>query len=106
MLTTQDIAKAANDERWLGFGYLGGRSTALTSTDPEAPAQPLVVEATDQRVIDFANEHGWTYEDQFAWCNSRPGRHFADAMFGSNERFDRRFERAVGWGLLVKVEAD
>ena len=106
MLTIADITKATNDERWLGFGYLGERSHKLNSTDPEVPADPTLVEATDQRVIDHANAEGWTYEDLFAWANSRSGRYFGDAMFGSNERFDRRFDKAVGWGLLAKVEAE
>jgi hypothetical protein len=102
-LTIADLDRAANDDRWLGFGYLGERVNVRTSTDPEAPANPVLVEATDQRVIDHANAQGWTYEDLFSWANSTSGRHFGDAMFGSDERFDARFNRAVGWGLLAKV---
>ena len=104
MLTTTDITKAADDERWLGWGYLGERSHMLNSTDPEAPANPLLVEATDQRVVDLANERGWTYEDLFNWCNSKLGRHFADTVFGGRGRFDQRIDDAVRFHLFVKVE--
>lgn len=100
MLTIQDLERAAKDERWLGFGYLGSRQNALTSTDPEVPAQPLLVAAVDQRVIDHGNVEGWDYEDLFVWANSRNGRYFADVMFGSHTRVDRDFDKALGWSLL------
>lgn len=100
MLTTQDIEKAANDERWLGFGYLGGRRTMLTSTDPEAPADAALVAVVDEQLIAYANVHGWDYEDLFAWANSKNGRWFADSMFSGST-----FEKAIGWGLLAKVSA-
>lgn len=93
-LTTADLDRMANDDRWLGFGYLGERRNLLTSTDPEAPANPTLVEATDQRVIDAANGWGWTYDELFAWANSKNGRWFADMIFGSTGRFDQRFADA------------
>jgi hypothetical protein len=108
MLTIADLAKAGNDDRWLGFGYLGTRAIALSDSDPEVPAQPVLVEAADQRVIDLANERGWDYEDLFNWCNSKLGRWFGDAIFGArtSTRFDQRIDRAVRENLFVKVEAD
>lgn len=94
MLTTADLRKASNDERWLGFGYLGER----------ARQDDLVLcEAVDQRIIDAANDAGWEYEDLFAWANSKLGRWLGDAMFGSSVRFDRRWDNAVRDGLLAHV---
>jgi hypothetical protein len=99
MLTIEDIKRAGRDERWLGWGYLGERSRV---GDPVA----VQVEAIDQRVIDFANEAGWDYEQLFAWCNSKLGRWFGDVMFGSTKRFDVRFDEAVRSGLLARVEVE
>lgn len=90
-----------SDDRWLGFGYLGSRGHMLNSTDPEAPAEPVLVAATDQRVLTYAAEHKWSEEDLFQWANSKNGRHFADVMFGGDERFDERFAKAVAWGLMA-----
>lgn len=104
-LTVADIDRAVADPRWLGFGYIGGRRNTLTSDDPEAPADPASVHATDERVIAWANEHRWTYEDLFAWANSKNGRWLGDVMFGSDEHIDARFGKAIGWGLLAKPKS-
>jgi hypothetical protein len=97
MLTITDLAKAAQDDRWLGWGYLGERGRQDDAT---------LVEATDQRVVDLANERGWTFEDLFAWCNSKLGRHFGDVVFGGRGRFDARIDEAVRSRLFVKVEGE
>lgn len=99
MLTTADLDKARNDERWLGFGYLQGRDIALNSTDPECPARPELVAATDERIIADANAQGWTYEDLFGWANSKAGRWFADTAFGGGT-----YEQAARY--LTKAEAE
>lgn len=94
-LTVADLDWAARDQRWLGFGYLRGRQVALTSTDPEAPANPALVADTDRRVIEHANARGWTYDQLFDWCNSKHGRWLADAAFSGEA-----WSKIVGWRLL------
>lgn len=87
------------DERWLGFGYLGGRHTALTSTDSECPANPALVAEVDAWILEQTS--GWTADEIFTWANSRPGRHFADVAFS-----DPAWRTLVTrWNLLVKVAA-
>lgn len=93
-LTTADIDRMTEDDRWLGFGYLGERQFALHSTDPEAPAQPERVATIDAWLIARANRLGLDYDDLFAWANSKDGRWFADAVFGGNT-----IEQAKRWGL-------
>lgn len=78
------------DDRWSGFGYLGGRAIALNSTDPEAPAQPELVAEVDAWLLGF----GLDYEALFAWANSKKGRHFADVVFGGGT-----INHAVAYGL-------
>ena len=92
-----------DDERWLGYGYLGERRHALDSTDPEAPAQPDLVAEADRRVVQWAGIHRWTGEELFAWANSKLGRWYGDAMFGGTGSPDERFERAVRCGTLARV---
>jgi hypothetical protein len=100
-LTVEDITKAQDDVRWDGFGYLGGRIHALDNSDPEAPAQPERVAATDVAVIAWANTQGWDFESLFTWANSRNGRYFADVMFGGGDAaLDDDFQKAIAWGLL------
>lgn len=99
--TTFDAMTARED--WLGFGYLGGRRNALTSTDPEAPARPEVVARVDARILSEADQLGWSAEDLFAWANSRNGRWFADATLeaGTPAEVDEALARAIGrWNLL------
>lgn len=91
---TDTFDRMANDDRWLGFGYLGGRRNALDGTDAEAPAQPERVAEVDAWLIDRASTLGLDYDALFAWANSRDGRHFADVVFGGDT-----IERAFGWGL-------
>lgn len=71
-LTVDDIGRGYDDERWLGWGYLGGRGQLGAAELTRA----------DRVVVDFANAHGWDYDRLFEWMNSRPGRHFADDPFG------------------------
>jgi hypothetical protein len=70
----------ASDE-WLGFGYLGERRSALDSSDPESQRAHLVDE-TDDFVLDYANQLGWTADELFAWANSKNGRWLGDVAFG------------------------
>lgn len=70
-LTVANIEAGYDDERYLGWGYLHGRQDLTAAERARA----------DALVLDYANTHGWNYERLFAWCNSRPGRHFADSPF-------------------------
>lgn len=88
-LTTADIDRMTNDDRWLGWGYLGERERN------SGPAQ----HATDQRVIEFANHRGLTYDELFAWANSKDGRWFGDVMFGGAGAFEARWQEAVRHNL-------
>lgn len=103
-LTRDDLDAMTRDERWLGFGYLGGRDIALNhaADDPEAAVDPLRVEAVDIRVLDAANDAGMDYDALFEWANSKDGRHFADVMFGSNDRVDLDWADAVRWNLTPR----
>lgn len=91
-MTTADLDRAARDERWLGFGYLGERSNHQGEVD--------LVAATDQRIVDIANERGWDYEALFDWANSKNGRHFGDVVFGGTARFDERISEALRFELI------
>lgn len=90
-----------DDRRWGGFGYLGMRRSRLESTDPEAPPEPERVAETDAAILNLATERGWDYERLFEWADSKNGRWFADAMFGTDEAVPEAFDRAVyRWRLL------
>lgn len=88
MLTTQNLEAMYTDERWLGFGYLGERRTALSmGEDPEGltkeAAADLVAKA-DAMVLAHANRYSFTAEELFTWANSKDGRWYADCWFGNN----------------------
>jgi hypothetical protein len=87
-LTPTDLDNAAQDDRYLGFGYLSGRRHILTE-------DPTLVARVDTEVIAHANAAGWTYEDLFTWANSKNGRWFADSMFSGTT-----MEQATAWGLM------
>jgi hypothetical protein len=72
MLTITNITDAYNDDRWLGFGYLGARDT-MTDT---------VQTTADKVVVKHANARGWTPEVFFEWLNSKSGRWFGDTVHG------------------------
>lgn len=102
-LTTTDLGRMATDDRWEGFGYLGERRNQLeAAATGELPTDPtrMLVEATDQRVIDFANHRGLSYEELFTWANGKKGRWFGDVMFGGSGRFDARWQEAVRHNLI------
>jgi hypothetical protein len=84
-LRPTDLDRMASDDRWLGFGYIGGRRNELESTDPEAPARPEAVIAADALVIEMANAAGLDYDGLFAWANSKDGRWFADCALGCDD---------------------
>ena len=83
LLTTENLEAMYDDDRWLGFGYLGERRNALDSTDPESPAQPEVVAIADAEAFGVANNLGFTHDQLFEWTNSRTGRYYGDCMFGN-----------------------
>lgn len=74
--TSADFDKMMNDDRWEGFGYLGERRNAMANGKPVA--------AADAKVLEDASAQGLTYEDLFAWANSKAGRWYGDCMFGAN----------------------
>jgi hypothetical protein len=76
-MTRTDIEAGLEDERWLGWGYLGERSR----TDDTAAADALVLR--------FAAERGWDAEDLFHWANSKDGRWFGDWAFGGFDLNDQ-----------------
>lgn len=73
--TTDTLDAMANDDRWLGFGYLGERRNAAEET-------PETVALVDAHVLEVANAAGLTYEELFTWANSKDGRWFGDMTFG------------------------
>lgn len=88
MTTTTSTAASStfdrmtHDDRWLGLGYLGERHHALDNSDPEAPAQPALVEFADTFVLDVTID--WTADELFHWANSKDGRWFGDLVFGGS----------------------
>lgn len=87
MLTVDVLDEMANDDRWLGYGYLGARRHARDASDPEAIVDPALVVRADQMVIDAANRQHMTYERLFAWANNKTGRWYGDCMFGGGTEF-------------------
>ena len=66
-LTAADLDRMSSDDRWLGFGYIGGRNNAIAEGWNVADADTLVLEMGQ----------GMTYDELFAWANSKNGRWFA-----------------------------
>jgi hypothetical protein len=100
-LTVNDIHAGYSNPEWCGFGYLSTRNHALSSIDPECPAQPERVAQADARVIAEANQRSWTADDLFEWLNSRNGRYFGDLWFGGSD--DEDTERHTP-GLMILPE--
>lgn len=67
-LSITDLEAGYDNPEWLGWGYLGGRAH-LTPTEREN---------ADRALLTFANEHNWSADWLFRWCNSKPGRWYAD----------------------------
>jgi hypothetical protein len=78
-LTSSDIDRAMNDDRWLGFGYLGVRQYG---------SETVAIDDADAVVLAIANEAGLDYEGLFLWLNSKDGRWTADALFSGADRDD------------------
>lgn len=66
--TAKDLRQAEADDRWGGFGYLGERK----------PLKAADRKRADALLLEAATIGGWTDEEFFQFCNSRPGRHYAD----------------------------
>jgi hypothetical protein len=66
-LTANDITKVINDDRHLGFGV------AEIQHMSEGEKVNFIAE-----VVRMANEAGWSYEDLFAWGNSKLARWCCD----------------------------
>lgn len=78
VLTTSAFADMTEDSRWNGFGYLGEREGVGRQRDPE------VLESADKQLLDRMNYLGYSYEQAFEWMNSKKGRYYGDAAFGSS----------------------
>jgi hypothetical protein len=92
-----DIFEAMErDERWGGFGYLGGRRNAL------AEGHADLVADVDARILAATLGEGWTAEELFAWANSKRGRWLADVALEDASGW----AQAVKWELLTRVEVD
>lgn len=82
MFTPDVFEQMSRDDRWLGYGYLGARRTALDTSDPQATAGPALVARADQMAVDAANAERMDYERFFRWANNKTGRWFGDCAFG------------------------
>lgn len=103
-LTTDDIHRAADDDRWAGYGYLGERRNHFAGANERGLSPQLAdaeITVADQIVIAHANAQGWTYEDLFAWANSKNGRYFADEIFGGMGQLADRLARVERFQLLA-----
>lgn len=90
MTITSYFNEMTEDERWLGWGYLGERGRC---EDAE------LVETVDAIVLE--QTAGWTDEERFQWANSKNGRWVADALYSGVS-----IERVLAWGYAfdkVKV---
>ena len=56
-----------------GWGYIRGRYQILRQRGMGAVAR------ADADLLHFAAMNGWSTEDLFVFCNSKDGRHYADA---------------------------
>ena len=101
MITTQTIESMKHHDEWGGFGYLGERENVRDAVKSgERPVEDLQrVADVDELVAAYANKNGITFGRLFRWANSRPGRHFADCMFGWGDSLDRAWQRAQEWGV-------
>lgn len=86
MLTTELFNQMAEDDRWLGFGYLGERANFL-----EGNGDVEVVTDADEKAIAEANVMGLDEDELFEWANSKNGRWYGDCMFGGNGRDAERY---------------
>lgn len=92
-LTVADLDRAARDDRWLGFGYLGERQRRREDIAAR-------VAEVDAALIDWANLVAWTYEDLLRWANSAMGRHFGDVTLGSSKPLAYAVSEARQFNLL------
>lgn len=83
------IQRLLTDDRWLGFGYLGERRSALDDSDPECPARPQAVADADAWILARANRDGWTYDELFEWANSKYGRWFGEQALSAPHYTDQ-----------------
>jgi hypothetical protein len=81
--------RMAQDERYLGWGYINGRHDL----------NPVKQQVADDVILQFAEDAGWDDEALFAWANSKLGRWFAD-LADDGLDVEALFERAMAWKLL------
>lgn len=92
MLKVADIDAAAADERFLGFGYIGERTTAK--------GEGQSTRNSDRLLLAIVNELGWDRETFFRFLNSKAGRWFGElSLFGAQTE-DMVRTMATKWGLF------
>ena len=82
---TRIFDRMAQDDRFLGWGYLGDRGRFLEDTDPESTIGLDPIIEADDAILEVTRDMGWTYDDLFTWANSKDGRWFADMAFGCRD---------------------
>lgn len=81
-----DFERMMRDDRWLGFGYLGERRNFIaTMHEAGVPANVSAYRLADvdELVQSEAAAKELTYDQLFAWANSKAGRWFADLFLGA-----------------------
>lgn len=98
-LTIEDIKAGYDNEAWMGWGYLGERETAALDSEVTI----ATIDRADALALRLANEIGMTADQFFAWLNSRPGRHYADATIHGGSDWVRIERDARRWGLVAVI---
>ena len=80
-LAVADLDLGLQDDRYLGFGYLGERRTFFGNYGMSVAPQ---IEAADAFILECANREGWTVDDLFAWANSKDGRWAGEILLSGN----------------------
>lgn len=69
VLTTKNIESMYSHRDWSGYGYLACRSRL----------KPHFRVGADRMLLDWANEHGLTVDELFAFMDSRNGRFYGNS---------------------------
>lgn len=87
-LTIDDLEAGYDHDNWGGFGYLGTRQDGMGKAKNRA-----IIRALDDRLLAYANEHGWTADDLFTFTDSKRGRWLAESfLYGPESTRERDFE--------------
>ena len=103
-LTVADLDRAAHDDHWNGWGYLGERLRAQHESDPECRIHPEVVRRADLFAIKLANTKGWGFAELLAWCDSKYGRWYADTAYGPTRGVGERLQAAAKYVTVKGID--